>query len=102
MSARDDLGRLIEEFWDSDCERVAAEILAAGWRPPARRIETSEELEELPELAAVRTRSGLVWQHTRTDEDRLAWCLPGEHFDCPSSLVPLPGWVLWEPGDDDE
>lgn len=124
MSARDDLAQLLMkragdhiQMLDSGPEEdshsvsiglsmnwaaIADIILAAGWRPPARVIETEEELKALPELAAVRTRSGLVWQHTRTDEDRLAWCLPGEHFDCPSSLVPLPGWVLWEPGDDDE
>ena len=94
MSARDDLADLIEEVIDFDIDQIADMILKAGWRPPARKIETAEELKALAEGSIVRDSCGITltkdyesWYTTRVDD-------PDE--------VELPATVLWEPEADDE
>lgn len=54
--SRDDLADLIDEFIDSYPDRIADAIIAAGWRPPARKIETVGELEALPDGSVVLDR----------------------------------------------
>jgi len=103
MSARDDLADLLDPRRKSrrsggsvllSAESVTERILAAGWRPPARKIETVEELDALPEGSIVRDSWGITltkdyesWYRTLADD-------PDE--------VELPAIVLWEPGDGDE
>ncbi|MGW0637396.1 hypothetical protein [Nocardia salmonicida] len=48
MSDRDDLAELIADYTaDSEKRDAADAVIAAGWRPPARKIETAAELDEL-------------------------------------------------------
>lgn len=64
MSNRDDLAKLLADDWNPDRDPIltamfrdyAATILKAGWRPPARTIETDEELDALPEGSVVLDR----------------------------------------------
>ena len=73
MNARDDdeleeaLGDLIaitiEKSGGLDIDRLAERILASGWRPPARIIETAEELDALPNEAVIRDANGEMSMH---------------------------------------
>ncbi|MFD9547288.1 hypothetical protein ACFWBG_07880 [Nocardia salmonicida] len=48
MSDRDDLAELIADYPADTEKRDAADaVIAAGWRPPARKIQTVAELDEL-------------------------------------------------------
>lgn len=84
-----------------DAQRIHADaIVAAGWRPPARVIETPEDLDALPDLSVVMV--GLhPWQH------RHPWW-DGAGFSDESSSADLieqakaddnPITLLWTPGD---
>lgn len=79
---------------------IADIILAAGWRPPARIIDTDEELDGLRYRTVVMDRHGFIhqkfannWQEIG-DFDPIAGSL--------STVCDLPVTVIWEPGDDDE
>lgn len=111
MSARDDLANLLDPRRKTrrsggsvllSAESVTEIILAAGWRPPARTIETDEELEGLPDLAIILSARNSVF---RADDRFIEGdiCLTGmDGGDYGSEEVALPATVLWEPGDDDE
>lgn len=83
---------------------IADIILAAGWRPPARTIETDEELEGL----AVGTVL-VEGDHATPDEVEFLklMTIPGVFHRFPDGWhvvsgygarqVPLPATVLWEP-----
>ncbi|OCK13485.1 hypothetical protein [Cutibacterium avidum] len=110
MSARDDLADLIEvadaNTWDKttpvpNWQQIADAVLAAGWRPPARKIETVEELDALPLGTAVQTPNGAVFVADWRSEGALIW-LVSEGDGWTSEEMELPATVLWEPGDDDE
>ena len=91
MNARDKLADLLEEVIDFDIEQIADVILKAGWRPPARVIETVEELEDLPRGSVLIDRQGLVHK--------------GEAIRKYSRFLLRrfgPLTLLWEPCDDDE
>ncbi|WP_068059265.1 hypothetical protein [Nocardia xishanensis] len=120
MCDRDTLAELINlhqpaarGFWCScgealDChidQHRAAVVIAAGWRPPARRIETPAELDALPEGAVVRTAEGRIAEKTchygAADRHgfRSDWA-ETQDDDIPigtDELDDLPAIVLWEP-----
>lgn len=77
----------IEKSGGLDIDRLAERILAAGWRPPARIIDTDEELDALPGESLLRFADGCITG-------------PGAvYFGGPPAL---PAILLWEPGDGDE
>ncbi|MDE1673811.1 hypothetical protein [Nocardia gipuzkoensis] len=92
------------DAWDSFTERAAKvtrlrfekaanAIIAAGWRPPARRIETAEELEALPFDVLIQDKWGTAWQRRSHGN----WArLAVKRSDAPMRIV-LPAAVLWEP-----
>lgn len=57
MTARFDLVREIAGHGVRmhDAEAIADSVMAEGWRPPARRVETVEELDALPVGSVVRS-----------------------------------------------
>ena len=71
MSARDELAQLLADDWNPDRDPIltamfrdyAESILTAGWRPPARIIETAEELDALPNEAVIRDANGEMSMH---------------------------------------
>ncbi|MBF6289292.1 hypothetical protein [Nocardia cyriacigeorgica] len=102
-SDRDTLAELIYRVGCYDNEDAAAGaaalLLAAGVRPPARVIETTENLDALPVGAVVRTGEGRIaekvakWNHQHDE-----WAEAREEFTCGSDeLDDLPALVLWEP-----
>ena len=108
MRARDDLADLLRvadaNSWDK-WWKIADAVIAAGWRPPARKIETVEELEALPDGSLVCDRHRIPFQK---DDGRLV-ALHGSEIDMAQLLPPAiflrthsPIAVLWEPGADDE
>ncbi|NEW33819.1 hypothetical protein GV791_14775 [Nocardia cyriacigeorgica] len=85
---------------DHDVARRAADAaIAAGWRPPARVIETAEELDALPVGAVVRTSEGRIAEKVaKWNRQHDEWAVPREEFSCGSDeLDDLPADVLWEP-----
>ncbi|MFI7191438.1 hypothetical protein ACIBQ0_17025 [Nocardia nova] len=61
---------------------LAEAIVAEGWRPPPRRIETVEELDALPGRAIVvgnRGKFGTAWQLTSHE----VWPNPGANWGSP-------------------
>lgn len=102
-SDRDTLADLIYRLDCYDNEVAAASaaalLLAAGVRPPARVVETTENLDALPVGAIVRTSEGRIaekvakWNHQHDE-----WAEAREEFTCGSDeLDDLPAVVLWEP-----
>jgi hypothetical protein len=73
-------------------ERFLAELHALGWRPALRVIETSSELDALPDRTVVLTCRNTAVQ--KTDE---AWEFPNEVGQCLSEAIELPVLVLWQP-----
>ncbi|WP_280499372.1 hypothetical protein [Nocardia cyriacigeorgica] len=71
----------------------AERILRAGWRPPARRIETAEELDTLP-INAVILAGGELFSHLGRGwwEGRSLVAHSEQIVDAHDSAV-----VLWEP-----
>ena len=108
MSTRDDLAALIVSTWDAPpppvwsshiWEQLADAILDAGWRPPARTIETAEELDALPDGSVVLDR-----QHD-VAEKHSGRLLYRETRNMPLEYLAKhygPFTVLWEPEADDE
>lgn len=103
MSARDELEVLIKDSYYGDeitrgdrlnAANIAYDIIAAGWRPPMRVIETVEELEALPlgtmlldrETKPMTTGGGQLW-------DALS---PG-HCPFHAMMGYAPFRVVWEP-----
>ncbi len=86
----------IEKSGGLDFNRLAERILAAGWRPPARVIETYEELNALLNGAVVRDDYGTVFERC---PGQGMWFMTGDEMP---QGVALPVTLLWEPGDDDE
>lgn len=81
---------------------IADAILAAGWHPPDRVIETLEELEALPTESAVQVigpaedpedPAAVVWVHALPGE----WVETGSTDHHPVSEVNLPVWLRWSP-----
>jgi hypothetical protein len=73
-------------------------IRAEGWRPPARVIETVDELEALPEMVVITApqwRGGEALTKWSTERDY--WAAPGTVTCIPSHYIPLPATVLWTP-----
>ena len=102
MSVREDLAGLI---WTTSREDestisgigagyIADVLLAAGWRPPARKIETAEELEALAEGSIVCDADDLHFTKDYGD-----WYMTREEY--PDGVL-LPATVLWEPEAGDE
>lgn len=76
-------------------------ILAAGWRPPARVIETVEELDTLAEGVVVLDARQIVQEVDLVNEvgtyRACWWITPGSEFSRPSEAVALPAIVLHVP-----
>lgn len=53
-------------------ETVASDLLGGGWRPPAGRAATVDELEAFPDRTVVTDPEGHVWVRSRPGE----WCEP--------------------------
>ena len=73
----------------------AEAILAAGWRPPARVIETYDTvqgLEMLPTNTVIRDNEGIVYERCYT-----TWRVPDSQCPYDSVEVALPATVLWQP-----
>lgn len=94
-----------------DAEVVAAAVLAGGWRPPARVIETAEALADEPTGTVLRSRHGDIasvdhgphgdWLGTGTQVHFLGpgtsgWLTVGDLID-PDMAGSLPWTVLWQP-----
>ena len=82
----------------SSSDLIAAAVIAAGWRPPARTVSTVEEVEALRDGTLVVTRmggSGYVWRdHVHATYPafyHLRWAI--EHYG--------PLTVVWEPKGDE-
>lgn len=67
-------------------------IRQAGWRPPARRIETAEELDALPDRSIILMHFDTVAQ--KSDD---VWEVPNEVGQYLSDDIDLPATVLWQP-----
>lgn len=97
-SERDELAQIIYDTLNSQYgdfnmpDDAADEIIAAGWRPPARVIHHPVELMDLhPGSIVIDETDGTAYQPDKTPMS--------VHF----ALVDHgPFTVLWEPGDDDE
>lgn len=85
-----------------DLLAVAAAVVAKGWHPPDRTIETLEELEALPVESVVQVIRraedaddpvAVVWVHASPGE----WVEPGSVDRHPASEVDLPVWLRWSP-----
>ena len=76
--------------WSDPCEyggepsEIAAALLAAGWRPPMRVINTVEEAEKLPSGTLIQDRNG-VFRAILVEPDALT-------VECYA-----PFRVVWEP-----
>jgi hypothetical protein len=93
MSDRDTLASVIESVPGVyDSEQVADAVIAAGWRPPARVIETAEDLD-LP--AGTLIVDSWLTAHRR-DSDGHWMALSGPHAEAPTRII-LPATVEWEP-----
>lgn len=84
---------------------LAATILTAGWRPPARVIRDVEELDGLLNSAVILDAKGRVRVHcvvidADTDQPEHWWS--GTAFQRPSATIPLPAILIWEPDAEDE
>lgn len=102
MNARDDLADLIGDTWNampSPADHVwhilADGILAAGWRPPARTIDTAEELDALPIGAVIRDGEGEVFEQWATGDWQAVGSLDTGESRLPSEAV-FPVTVLHE------
>lgn len=91
-----------------DCDKVldsyAAAILADGWRPPARVIETREELDTLGFPCVIREEPThptefypVIWEMGF----QTGWCWAGRDFDPDDCTPRLPIRVLWTPENGD-
>ncbi|WP_280381031.1 hypothetical protein [Nocardia wallacei] len=88
--------------FDSDCaictynvEAIADGVIAHGWQPPHRRIETAEELDALPPGTVVRSAVGTVACRHHSGLGVLFG--NGEPFDwaqlrLPVIVIPVPDW----------
>jgi len=103
LSFEDLAEEIIAAGFHRDCTAtdIADAILAAGWRPPARKIETVEELNAVSDMAIIRDCLGNVLEAAVHDQDGLIeWWATGSADDC--YPVSLPATVLWEPEAGDE
>ena len=102
---RDQLADIIQREADpqlidndrEDLEDAAAAILAEGWRPPPRRIETAEELRALS-LGSLIVSDGVACHKQRNSKGAL-WRALNIHKLWTCSQVIRRGEVtlLWEP-----
>lgn len=78
-------------------DEIADEIIAAGWRPPARVVNSVEELEALPPFAVIRTRQGKTLE--KLSHGWYQACI-----DDPYTVFPtwLPATVLFSPDEVNE
>ena len=90
--------RAMRNMWDdmlddtAECAtEVAAAIIAAGWRPPARVVATREELEALPEESIILDAGVPAYLL-----DGL-WSYPADQSDYEAGEIKLPVTVLYEP-----
>jgi hypothetical protein len=67
-------------------------VLENGWSPPARVIESAEDLEALPDRTVIRTGYDTAAQ--KSDD---VWEFPNEVGQFTSEAVDLPATVLWQP-----
>ena len=105
-SERDELAQIIygtlnSQYGDFNMPDDAADaILAAGWRPPSRKITRFEDLAALKDGAVILNGLGdsaLVTWGPRWENG--AWTTAG--FEYLEDIL-LPAIVLWEPEADDE
>jgi hypothetical protein len=99
MTAREDLTDILFTQLDHAAEpyEIAGKVIAEGWRPPARRIETAEELDALPVDTVIRW-ADTVEQHIGSGW----WITPGtdDHSHSEQIIDVAEGneiVVLWEP-----
>ncbi|MFE7799046.1 hypothetical protein [Nocardia sp. NPDC057440] len=103
MSDRDQLAALIDEHSfqaPSYSEDAAEAVLAAGWRPPPRVIETAEDLASLPAGSILVDFEGDAWQLMsggwRCPALESAWS-DDVHFDAADAIGCAPLTVLHTP-----
>ncbi|WP_280201293.1 hypothetical protein [Nocardia cyriacigeorgica] len=101
-SDRDTLAYLILDCVETlaSPSETADYLIERGWRPPARVIETAEELDALPNGTIIRDADGDVFEASA--DGRVFWAtLPdsGWHTDhgFAADELTLPAVVLWEP-----
>ena len=75
-------------------DETVDDILDAGWRPPARVIETDAELNDVPPGIVVRAKDGTI----AARYDRVHGVVFGDDRPFPWSVLRAPATVLYEPG----
>lgn len=81
-------------FRDDEVSEAADAILGAGWRPPARVIETVEQLvADVPDRAIVLSAAGTI----ACRFDYGTGVVFGDDRPFPWTTLQLPAAVLWEP-----
>ena len=80
-----------------DSTRVAARVLAAGYRKP-RQVTTVEELDALPVESIVRDATGFTWDKWWDDDGHEFswWATTGDRTEYSPKRVNLPATVLYE------
>lgn len=73
---------------------VADDMIAAGWRPPARAIETDAELNDVPAGIVVRAKDGTIAARHPSG----VGVVFGDDRPFPWSVLRAPATVLYEPG----
>lgn len=109
--ARDQLAQIIEHAGRGHSGHIAplapvlaASILAAGWRPPARVVTTVEELDALPEGTVIQDILGATWTLYEGIDDGIDpydptnyhWAI-GINGNYATWATDLPATVLYEP-----
>ncbi|QCV95657.1 hypothetical protein [Acidipropionibacterium acidipropionici] len=82
MSDCDDLAEIIRQGihnqeWGLDHHDIAVDVIAAGWRPPARVTTTAAELDNLPGESVVIDSDGSAWRKGSDYRDIPRWWLAG-------------------------
>mgnify|MGYP003593333380 CR=1 FL=1 len=87
-------------------QRAITAMQNSGWRPPARVIESVEDLQTLPDRSIILDADDVTYRLNPWDVDREPRWYP---FDGPSAFardfgvqagdISFPVTVLWEPGD---
>ena len=107
MSTRDELEVLIKDSYYGDeitrgdrlnAANIAYDIIAAGWRPPMRVIETVEELEALPGKTVIEDGDGDPW--IKAEAPLMdSWMYAGLEYSSENMFwgIRCPFRVVWEP-----
>lgn len=90
------------ELWCDTCKAIvnAEEVgahIQAQWAKSCT-IETREQLDALPDLAAIRAGVvGTIWHKNGSYNPDEAWWLAGSDIERPTREVAVPAILLWHP-----